>query len=150
MKVYIGSDHGGYKHKESLKKYLFQKGIVCEDVGPFKYDKTDDYPDFAYKLARKVAAAKAKGILVCRNGIGVSIVANKVKGVRAVSTSEAKIAKTARADDDTNVLCLGQDFTSLAQAKKIVDVWLTTGFSGVARHKRRLNKIKKIEQGKKP
>lgn len=147
-KIYLASDHGGFKLKEQLKIYFERQKIAYQDLGPKKYQPTDDYPDYAYPLAKKVAAAKSQGILICRNGIGVCIVANKVKGVRAVSTISPKIAKTSRADDDTNVLCLGQDFTNLTQAKKVTDVWLKTKFSGATRHKRRLNKIKKIENKK--
>lgn len=150
MKVYIGSDHGGYKYKELIKKYLAAQGIDCRDVGPFTYNPADDYPDYAFAVAQKVVRDNARGILICRNGIGVSIVANKVKGIRAVSTAEVAIARTARADDNTNILCLGQDFVSPSQAKKIVAAWLATRFSGQSRHQRRLRKISKIEQGKKP
>ena len=151
MKIFIASDHGGFRLKEELKKYLSAQRWDYLDLGPKKYQSQDDYPDFAYALAKKVAAnSGSRGILVCRNGIGVCIVANKVKGIRAVSTNLPGIAKTARADDDTNVLCLGQDFTSLAQARKVVKVWLTTNFSGIKRHQRRINKVRKIDQGKKP
>ena len=151
MKIFIASDHGGFKLKEELKKYLSAQGWDYLDLGPKKYQPQDDYPDFAYALAKKVAASpNTRGILVCRNGIGVCIVANKIKGIRAVSTNLPAIAKTARADDDTNVLCLGQDFTSLLQAKKVVKVWLTTNFSGIKRHQRRLHKVAKIDQGKQP
>jgi len=147
-KIFIASDHGGFRLKEQLKKYLLSKKLIVQDLGPKTLTPSDDYPDYAYPLAKKVAASGSWGILICRNGIGVCIVANKVKGVRAVSTSAASIAKTARADDDTNVLCLGQDFTPLSQAKKIVDVWLATPFSGSVRHRRRLRKLLMIEKKK--
>src|SRR3989344_1557337 len=136
-KIFIASDHGGLRLKEQLKKYLAAKSFTVQDLGPKILKPTDDYPDYAYPLAKKVAASAGRGILVCRNGIGVCIVANKVAGIRAVSTSTPSIAKTARVDDDTNILCLGQDFTSFEQAKKIVDVWLVTPFSGSVRHRRR-------------
>lgn len=145
-KIYIGSDHGGFRLKEQLKKYFDQKHLSYVDVGPSRYTPTDDYPDVSRRLAMAVAKNRGLGILICRNGIGVSIVANKIKGIRAVSTTEASIAKTARADDDTNVLCLGQDFTSLAQAKKVITIWLKTPFSGSARHRRRLRKVAALER----
>ena len=147
-KIYIASDHGGFKLKEQVKKHLTVKKIAFADLGPKKLQPTDDYPDFAYALAKTVARTNSRGILICRNGIGVCVVANKINGIRAVATSSPGIARTARADDDTNVLCLGQDFTALPQAKRIIDVWLKTEFSNGSRHKRRLGKIKKIEQQK--
>src|SRR3989338_10877581 len=122
-RVYISSDHGGFKLKEQLVDYFKKAKISCQDLGPFKYDSVDDYPDYAFRLAAKVVSDKNKGILLCRNGIGVCIAANKVKGIRAISTINPKIAQTSRTDDDTNVLCLGQDFIGFAQAKKVVSLW---------------------------
>jgi len=147
-KIYIASDHAGFRLKEQLIAYFRKAKINYEDVGPFKYVPADDYPDYTFELAGKVNRAKTKGILICRNGIGVCIAANKVKGIRAVSTTSPAIAKTARADDDTNVLCLGQDFISLALAKKVITAWRQTKFSGGMRHRRRLAKIKKFEAQK--
>lgn len=147
-KIYLGSDHAGFKLKRQLKKYFQDKKISFEDLGPDKYIRTDDYPDYAFMVAKKVAQTKSRGILICRNGIGVSIAANKVKGVRAVSTISPVIAKTARQDDDTNVLCLGQDFVNFNQAKRVVDSWLKTKFKNESRHRRRIDKIKKFEQGR--
>jgi len=144
--IYLASDHGGFRLKEQLKQYFDRRHLPYQDLGPGRYQADDDYPDYAHQLAKKVATTNGRGVLVCRNGIGVCVVANKTPGVRAVATSSPGIAKTARADDDTNVLCLGQDFTPRAQAIRIVDVWLKTKFSGVARHRRRLGKIKKIER----
>ena len=146
-RVYISSDHGGFRLKEQLVDYFKKAKISCQDLGPFKYDSVDDYPDYAFRLAAKVVSDKNKGILLCRNGIGVCIAANKVKGIRAISTINPKIAQTSRTDDNTNILCLGQDFIGLAQAKKVVSLWLKTGFSGVRRHRRRINKIKRFENG---
>jgi ribose 5-phosphate isomerase B len=145
-KIYLGADHGGYQLKEVIKKYLSTKNWQVFDMGATKHDSADDYPDFAYAVAKEVVAKKAPGILFCRNGIGVCIVANKVAGVRAVATVKPEIAQTAKADDNTNILCLGADFVSVAQAKKVIDAWLATSFSQSTRHLRRLNKIKKIEK----
>lgn len=144
--IYIASDHGGFKLKAAIEKYCDRVGIAYQDLGPSRYESADDYPDYAHRLARRVAATNGRGILCCRNGIGVSVVANKTAGIRAFATDNPAIAKTARADDDTNVLCLGQDFTSATQAVIIVKVWLKTKFTGAARHRRRLNKLKKIER----
>ncbi|MFC1663072.1 RpiB/LacA/LacB family sugar-phosphate isomerase [Patescibacteria group bacterium] len=146
MKVYIGSDHGGYRTKELLRPYLLKLGYDLKDLGNFKYDSRDDYPDYAKKVARQVGRIKnSRGILICRNGVGVSIVANKTKGVRAVLTSDVKHAKSSRLDDNTNVLCLAQDYLPVSQIKKIAKTWLAAKFSGAVRHRRRLRKVKRIE-----
>ncbi len=145
MKVYIASDHGGFTLKSQLTDYFVQHNIVFEDLGPADLNPADDYPDYAYPLAMKVAEENAKGILLCRNGIGVSIVANKVNGIRAVATTDPEIAKTSREDDDTNILCLGQDMVSFDEAVTLVSTWLSTNFSKEERHIRRLQKISDIE-----
>jgi len=144
--IYIGADHAGFKLKEQIEKYLSAQKMKYIDLGNLKLDKNDDYPDFGFKVAQAVANDKyAKGILICGSSFGVCIVANKVKGIRAVSISNVKDAKLSRQHNDANVLCLsGWDLKSEV-AKKIIKVWLNTKFSNVARHKRRLNKIKKFE-----
>jgi len=144
--IYLGADHAGFKLKEQIKKYLESKDISFVDLGNTKYQKTDDYPDYAYKVAKKVSQTKSMGILVCGSGVGVCITANKVKGIRAAQPVNVKMAKQSREHDNTNVLCFGQNFIKFAQANKIIDVWLKTQPSPAARHKRRLNKIKKIEK----
>jgi len=147
MVIYIGSDHRGYKLKESLKKFLQVKGYVVVDVGAKKYNKNDDYPDFAAKVAKKVRENPRvnRGIVLCGSGEGVEIVANKFKNIRAALVSSEKQAYASRNDDDTNVLALAADFLSEGQAKKIAEIWFKTAFSGEERHKRRLKKIAKIE-----
>lgn len=146
MKVYIGSDHAGWRLKEQLKKYLTAIGVEFEDLGNTKLDPKDDYPDYAEKVAQRVAKEKERGILICDSGVGVAIVANKVKGIRAVNAQSEKVARRSREDDDTNVLCLGQDYVSPALAKKIMTAWLRTLFSTAPRHQRRVDKIKRIEK----
>ena len=147
MRVFIGSDHGGFRLKEVLKIYLDSKGYEVHDVGNNKLVPTDDYPDFAVRLIKKLKASNnSRGILICRNGVGVSIAANKHRGIRAVLTDNIGVARTSRADDDTNILCLGQDFITAFQAKKVTEVWLKTKYSGAVRHKRRLKKVQKIER----
>lgn len=146
MKIYIASDHGGYKYKEELKKYLIEKGYIVEDMGNTKLDPEDDYPDFVIPAAEKVADQPGSfGIVIGRSGNGEAIVANKVKGIRATLCLNEKMAKMTREHNDANILSLGADYISLGDAKKVVEVFLTTPFSNEERHKRRLGKIEKFE-----
>lgn len=146
MRVYIGADHGGFKMKEALKTWLQAKRVAVVDVGNSKLVTTDDYPDFAKLVARKVAAnSDSRGVLLCRNGVGVCIVANKVKGIRAALSLDTMHARSSRRDDDANVLCVPADYVTVAAAKKMVGTWLRTPFSGAVRHRRRLAKIKRLE-----
>lgn len=146
MRVYIGADHGGYKLKEQLKTWLAGRKITVVDLGNTILSAQDDYPDFAIAVAKKVAATGDSGILLCRNGVGVCIAANKVKGVRAAISTDTMHARSTRRDDDANILCLPADYITTAAAKKMVGTWLTTPFSGAARHRRRLKKIKRLER----
>jgi len=153
-KIYIGSDHAGYHLKEQLKRYFVKEQIEFEDLGNLHYDKNDDYSDFAELVATKVARTKTQGILICGSSHGICIAANKFKGIRAVSVSDEVDARYTRKDNDANIICLsggktvagGQKGLSLAKAKGILDVWLYTTASKVARHQRRLKKIVKIEK----
>ncbi len=148
MLVYIGADHRGFKIKESLKKYLQEVGHEVSDVGNYEYDPSDDYPDFAMKVAKEVSInpGGARGILICGSGVGVDIAANKYHNVRSVLANNSDQAIASRRDDDTNVLSLGADFLNESEAEKIVSLWLQTNFSEEDRHRRRLEKIKKIEE----
>ena len=144
--IYLGADHAGFKLKELIKKYLQTQELAFQDLGNFKFKKNDDYPDFGYKVAKTVAKTKgSKGILVCGSSYGVCIVANKVKGIRAVSIGSVKDAKLSREHNDANILCLSGWGLKTDLAKKILKTWLNTFFSGAKRHQRRVNKIKKIE-----
>lgn len=146
MKVYIGADHGGYKLKEELKNWLSEWHFEFEDLGAHQFDSEDDYPDFAWAVGGKVGNEPgAFGILACRSGQGVCVVANKAKGVRAVLAWHEKSAFAARNDDDANILCLPADYISLDTAKKIVHAFLTTPFAAEERFVRRVNKVKKID-----
>lgn len=145
MKVYIASDHGGYKLKEILKKYLLSQGYEVVDLGNSQYDPVDDYPDFVLPLAEMVVKEKSLGIVLGRSGNGEAISANKVKGVRAALCLNEKMAKKAREDNDANILSLGADFIEEEQARKVVDVFLETSFSNEKRHKRRVEKITSYE-----
>lgn len=145
--LYLGADHAGFKLKEQIKKYLQSQKVKFNDLGNLKLDKNDDYPDFGFKVAKAVAKDQgSRGILICGTSFGVCIVANKVKGIRAVSIDNVKDAKLSRQHNDANVLCLSGWDLKLPLAQKIIKVWLDTEFSGASRHKRRLNKIVKIEK----
>jgi RpiB/LacA/LacB family sugar-phosphate isomerase len=145
QKIVIGSDHAGFMLKEKLKAFLEKKGFALKDVGPFSKERCD-YPQFAYALAKEVALKNfPRGVLICKSGIGNSIVANKLPGVRAALCYNATAARLSREHNDSNVLVMGSAFVTGAQAKRITSVWLHTPFAG-GRHARRVNQIKKIEQ----
>jgi len=145
--IYIGADHRGYKLKETLKIYLKELGLVCEDLGATELIPDDDYPDYALAVAQKVAGNPDEnlGILICGSGVGVDIVANKIENIRSALCFDVEQAKTSRNDDNTNILSLPADFISEDLAKEIVKIWLETPFSGDERHARRIEKIRKIE-----
>jgi ribose 5-phosphate isomerase B len=146
MRVMLASDHAGLRLKEKIKKYLARKKIEYEDLGTESFTSVD-YPDYALKVAEKVAKNKnTRGILVCGTGTGMTIAANKVKGIRAVAAYDAYSAKMSRIDNDTNVLGLRGRFFPFEKMKKIITVWLDTPFSGEKRHKRRINKIRDYER----
>jgi RpiB/LacA/LacB family sugar-phosphate isomerase len=138
--VAIGSDHAGFELKESLKRFLQQRGISVADFGTNSTE-SSDYPDFAQAVGQSVANHKAHyGILICTTGLGMSMAANKVPGVRAALTSDEQSAAQARRHNNANVLCLAARTTPVDQAQKIVETFLNTGFEG-GRHERRVNKM---------
>ena len=140
MKVALGADHRGFALKEGLKRWLTARGHEVIDFGTMSADRVD-YPDYAFRVARAVARRQAeRGILICSTGIGMSIAANKARGVRAALADSVRQARLSREHNDANVLCLGAGFVSVALARRIVGVWLRTGFAG-GRHSRRLAKI---------
>jgi len=146
MKVALGSDHGGFELKESIKAHLLEKGVEVVDYGT--YDKSSvDYPAFALKAAIAVSRGECeRGILVCSTGIGISIAANKVKGIRAALCHDLLSARLTREHNDTNVLALGAFIVGRELAFAIVDTWLKTPFSNEERHKRRIAAITEIEK----
>ena len=145
MKVSIGCDHGGINLKPILIDYLEKKGIEYEDFGCYDSESTD-YNDYALKVANSVASGKSdKGILICGTGIGMSIVANKVKGVRCAHCHDVFSAKMTRLHNDANVLAFGERVVGAGLMLMIVDAFLFTEFSGDDRHVRRVNKIKELE-----
>ena len=147
--LYIAADHGGFQLKQYLLKYFKnQLKVEAEDLGAFSSDPADDLPDFAVPLAKRVLKNKEnKGILICRNGHGMCIAANKVKGIRAVCCSEPYSAKLAREHNDANILCFGARVIGSELAKMIVDAWLDAEFEG-GRHQHRIDLIREIEKHK--
>lgn len=144
MKVAIGSDHAGVNLKKELKQLLSEKGIDYEDLGT-DGEQSVDYPDFALAVAEKVANGEAdRGIVICGTGIGVSISANKVKGIRCALVHDVFSAKATRLHNDSNVLAMGERVIGVGLAREIADVWLSTDFEG-GRHERRVNKISSYE-----
>ena len=155
MKIYIASDHAGFELKRALIEHLRSKGFEVEDCGAHELDPDDDYPDYIFPLATKVARGKPedKGIVIGGSGQGEAMVANKVKGVRSAlyyggpsTSSGSDIIRLSKEHNDANVLSLGARFLTVDDAKEAVDLWLSTKFSGEERHVRRLGKIKKIEE----
>ena len=138
-KLYIASDHGGFRLKNEIKEHLKLQDIEAEDLGCYTSESCD-YPDFAHKLCYKVLEKKAKGILICGTGVGMSIAANRHVGIRASHCTDTFSARMTRLHNDSNVLCLGERITGAGLALDIVDVWLRTDFEG-GRHLRRIEKI---------
>jgi ribose 5-phosphate isomerase B len=149
MKIAVGSDHRGFEAKQQIKAIVTQLGHECIDVGTDDSNPVD-FPDTAYLAAVAVAKSEAdRAILACATGIGMSIAANKVEGVRAAICHDELNARISRDHNDANVLCLSGDQVGEVLLRKIVEVWLNTDFSG-GRHQRRVNKIAAIEQNKDP
>jgi ribose 5-phosphate isomerase B len=148
MRVGIGADHGGFEMKEQLAKKLAAEGHEVIDFGNLAFDADDDYPDFAIPLARAVATGDVeRGILLCGSGVGASVAANKVNGTRAALCHDDYSARQGVEDDDMNILCLGGRTTGIEVACDCVRSFLGASFSGAARHRRRLEKVKQLERG---
>jgi len=145
--IYLGGDHRGFELKEKLRAWLVADDYKVEDVGAHVYDANDDYPDYALKVAQKVADdPDARGILLCGSGVGVDMVANKVDGVRSGMGLNSEQILSARADDNINILVIATDYTSEESVKKMIAVFLTTEFSGEQRFTDRLQKVSEIEK----
>lgn len=139
--IALGCDHGGYELKQHVIKYLEEKNITYKDYGCYD-EGSVDYPDFAKKVGEAVVLGEAKkGILICGTGIGISIAANKIKGVRCALCHDCFSAEATRLHNDSNILAMGGRIVGSELAVKIVDTWLTTEFSNDERHKRRIAKI---------
>jgi len=149
MKIAVGSDHRGYMAKEIVKSIIVQMGHEMIDMGT-ESERPVDYPDVAYLAARAVSRNEVdRAVLICATGIGMSITANKIKGVRAALCHDEFTAVVSRGHNDSNILCISADQTGEGLLRKMVEAWLTSDFSG-GRHQRRLNKIVAIEQDKDP
>lgn len=143
MKIVIGSDHRGFPLKENLKKHFDEIKMEYKDAGT---DSTEsvDYPDFAKRVGECIENEGYDfGILICGSGIGVSIAANKVKGLRAVNANNNNLAEMARKHNDANVICFGSDFIDIEKAKRFFEIFINTDFEGGERHIRRIQKLEK-------
>ena len=146
MKLAIGSDHAGYELKENLIKYLKDLGHEVTDYGTYSTNSCD-YPDFAKGVAEDVANKVADfGIVICYTGIGISIAANKYKGIRCALVRSSDEVILTREHNDANILALGAKYTPLAYAKELVSLFINTEFSGLEKHQRRIDKVKEIER----
>ncbi len=144
MKIAIGCDHGGFDYKNAVKEHLLGRGFEVEDFGIYE-NKSVDYPDIAVKVADSVAKNENDlGILICGTGIGMSLAANKVKGIRAAVLSDHFSAKYTRLHNDSNILCLGGRVIGVGTAIELVDLFVDTEFEG-GRHQARIDKITAIE-----
>ena len=145
MKIALACDHGGYEMKEQIKTWLTELGYEYEDFGCHS-TASCDYPEFAAAAARAVAGGSCeKGIVVCTTGIGISIAANKIKGIRCAHCADCLQAQLTREHNDANMMAIGAGFTGPNMAKEMVKVFLTTAFSGGERHVRRVNGVKALE-----
>jgi ribose 5-phosphate isomerase B len=144
MKIAVGSDHAGYEAKEQLKRWLAERGHEADDLGTHG-SASVDYPDFAVRVARAVAAGSARiGLLICGSGIGMSIAANKVSGIRAAHCTDAYQARVARQHNDANVLCMGARVSGLGAMEDTLESFLSHTFEG-GRHAARVEKIQRLE-----
>jgi len=147
MKIGIAADHGGFELKQALLKQLKESGQDIKDFGAFELDKQDDYPDFIIPLAKALQEKEIdRAIAVCGSGVGASVVANKVSGVRAALITEHFSAHQGVEDDDVNMICLGGRITGQMAAQELVETFINAKFSGAHRHVRRLDKIRQLEK----
>ena len=145
MKIAIGCDHGALALKNAVKAHLEKKGYEVCDYGTYTLDSCD-YPDFAEKAAKAVASGECeKGIVLCTTGIGISIAANKVKGIRCALLADIWSAKMTREHNDTNMMAMGAAIVGEMLGLQIVDTWLGTEFSNEAKHQRRIDKVMALE-----
>jgi ribose 5-phosphate isomerase B len=146
MRIGIAADHGGFELKGEVHALLRSKGYEVEDFGAYRLDSTDDYPDFVIPLAQAIAAGSIeRGVAVCGSGVGASIAANKIPGVRAGLIHDSFSARQGVEDDDMNVLCLGARVIGSQLALELIGIFLAARFSGADRHQRRLAKVHALE-----
>jgi len=140
-KIFIGADHAGFNMKEKIKQFLLKHGYKVEDLSPEMVN-GDDYPKHAFRVARAVRQnTNSRGILVCGSGVGMSMAANRIKGIRAVEAYDLYTAKMSRIDEDSNVISLRSRKFSESENTKILKAWLSTNFSNKKRHKRRIDEL---------
>jgi ribose 5-phosphate isomerase B len=147
MKIFIGSDHNGFDFKRQISDGLKLSGHEVVDAGDVKLNPEDDFPKFAAKVVDDLLSANdkaAKGILICGSGQGMAMAANRFKGIRASLCWNLEEARSARNDDDSNVLCLSSRYLSLADTQAIITTWLSTPFAGAPRYKRRLEELDQL------
>ena len=143
MVISIGNDHRGYELKQGILKYFDRKNIKYKDFGA-NSDESSDYPDYGYMVAESVSTGDTDlGILICSNGVGMSIVANKVKGIRAACCNTPELSRTVKAHNNANIIVLGEQM-SPETAFEIIDAWLNTEFETGGRHERRVKKIHQL------
>jgi ribose 5-phosphate isomerase B len=147
MKIYIGADHRGFDLKDEIKSWLKDRDVEVSDLGAYKFDEHDDYPQFAEKVGFMVASEDdSRGILICGSGVGVDVVANKIDGIRSSIGKEKAQVIAGRKDDDMNVLVIAADFTSLKESQEMVKAFLETEFVASEPHTRRLAEIERLEE----
>jgi len=147
MKVGLAADHGGFELKGIIASYLTSQSYTVQDFGAHTLDTADDYPDLVTPLARAVASGEVdRGIAICGSGVGAAIVANKIAGVRAALINDHFSAHQGVEDDDMNLICLGGRITGNEAAKEYVKAFLEAGFTGAERHRRRLEKVLRLEK----
>lgn len=147
MKIGIAADHGGYELKKTLHSFLVASGYEVVDFGAYELNTLDDYPDYVVPLAQAIAGKQVeRGIAICGSGVGASVVANKVSGVRAALINDHFSAHQGVEDDNLNLLCLGGRITGYMAAQEYVQVFLNAKFTGLERHMRRLQKVHLLEK----
>ena len=147
MNIGLAADHGGFELKEKIKAHLKDSGHEVSDFGAHEYNNNDDYPDFIIPMAKSVAGGSVeRGIAVCGSGVGASVAANKISGVRAALIHEGFSAHQGVEDDDINILCLGGRVIGPELAFELIDTFLKARFSGAERHLRRLSKVNALEK----
>ena len=147
MRIAIGADHGGFELKQELKELISSQGHEVQDVGAHALEPADDYPDFTRAVAESVAGRGAeRGIMICGSGVGASVAANKVKGVRASVCHDTYSAHQGVEHDNMNILCLGARVVAVELAKELAGAFLNARFTGEERHRRRLDKVAAIEK----
>jgi len=145
MRLVLGADHGGWQLKQELKKWMDKKGWQVEDVGAAKEQIGDDYVDYAVEVAQRLQQEEgAMGVVMCRNGVGMDMSVNRFAGVRCCLGFDAEQVRRARLDDKVNCLAVPTDYLSLEQIKELLEVLVTTEYSGLERYERRLEKLADI------